>query len=291
MTMSQSIWRLTMLCDNQVARPEARAAHGLAILVEADGRRILFDTGPDKTAALNAAAFGVPLQPLDAVVLSHGHCDHTGGLEAVLRSAGPLPVIAHSSLSAQACRPEGERGGRYIGPPLALVDYEAMGARFEWHDAPLTLTRSLMTTGAISDGSSGLVGWWRRAGQTPGGGHELALLVLLEGRSVVLTGCAHSGVVKTVQQARQVAEGRVPHVVLGGLHLGPVPETEIRQAAVRLHALGVGTVVPCHCTGQRAAAILRESFLGQVLEIGAGSVIEFDREGALSISSPAHANA
>ena len=71
--------RVTALADNSVAAPDLLAEHGLSLLIEADDRRILFDTGQGKVLAANAPALGVPLSPLDALVLSHGHYDHTGG--------------------------------------------------------------------------------------------------------------------------------------------------------------------------------------------------------------------
>jgi len=71
--------QITVLKDNQATRPGLAPGHGLALLVEAAGTRVLFDTGPDETVLANAAALGLRLYPLDAIVLSHGHTDHTGG--------------------------------------------------------------------------------------------------------------------------------------------------------------------------------------------------------------------
>jgi 7,8-dihydropterin-6-yl-methyl-4-(beta-D-ribofuranosyl)aminobenzene 5'-phosphate synthase len=258
--------RLTVLCDNGVARPGVCGVHGLALLVEAGARRLLFDTGPDSTVAANAAVLGVPLSPLDAVVLSHGHYDHIGGLETVLRAAGPLPVVSPPSLFRAAHNYKHNGSMRYIGPPLGEEQYWELGASFIRQDDPAAAE-------LLGPGFATTV----RA-------DELALIGLLPGLCVVLTGCAHGGAAGVVRQAKQVADGRPPRALLGGLHLGGVPDTAVQRLALRLHALGVGTVLPCHCTGPQGVLALKESFLGQVTTVGTGSVIEFDAEGTMRLT-------
>ena len=87
--------RVTVLADNCVAARDLLAEHGLSMLIEADGRRILFDTGQGKVLRANADALGISLSPLDAVVLSHGHDDHTGGLAGLLREVSPAAIFLH----------------------------------------------------------------------------------------------------------------------------------------------------------------------------------------------------
>lgn len=286
--------KLTILCENTATVPQVSGAHGLAVLVETPDRRVLLDTGPDATAASNAAALGVSLPPLDAIVLSHGHYDHVGGLEAVLAECGPTTVIAHPGLAerAHARDPGGEV--RYIGPPAEWDHYERLGARMRWQEGPAALGGYLMTSGEITcradEASTPPQGRFLR--ETPGGmapdefRDELALIVLLEGCSLVLTGCAHVGAVNTVRHAGQVANGRPPRALVGGLHLLATPEAQVRQVAAQLHALGVRTLAPCHCTGARAVRTLRDAFEGRTLTVGAGNVITVTLTGDLEVTTP-----
>ena len=86
--------RVTVLADNSVTTAGLLAEHGLSILVETNDRRILFDTGPGKVLRANAEALSIHLAPLDAVVLSHGHYDHTGGLADLLQTRARSPFIS-----------------------------------------------------------------------------------------------------------------------------------------------------------------------------------------------------
>ena len=99
--------RITVLADNSVATPDMLAEHGLSILIEADDRRFLFDTGQGKVLRANAEVLGASLSSLDAVVLSHGHYDHTGGLARLLREGIPSAIFLHpAALQARYARHE-----------------------------------------------------------------------------------------------------------------------------------------------------------------------------------------
>lgn len=254
-----------MLCDNGVARRSARGVHGLAVLVETPDRRLLFDTGPNATVATNADVLEVALAPLDAIVLSHGHYDHIGGLETVLQATGPTPVVAPATLFGASHHYKRNAVTRYVGPPLSEETYRRLGAEFTWHGQPeaaAALGPGCVAT-VVSD--------------------ELALVARLPDYSVVLTGCAHGGPAAVVRQARELTEAAAPRVLIGGLHLGDAPVSAVHRLALRLHALGMRSILPCHCTGPQGTLALKESFLGDVRTIGSGTVLEFDTDGAMQI--------
>lgn len=284
--------RLTVLADNHVAVPGLEPVAGLAVMVEAGGRRVLFDTGVDAQTVANADGLRVPLTGLNAVVLSHGHDDHVGGLAAVLARSGPVPVIAHPDLFRKACA-RGEDGGLAdIGPPLSREQYAALGAGFCARGDVVTLGETMTTTGDV-----------RRSGvtvpprppflrETAEGivpdefGEETSLVIASGTGALVLTGCAHQGPVQIIRHLRNTRAGSGPVTLMGGFHLGDHGEEEVRQIASALHALGVVRLLPCHCTTTRASLVLADAFPGPVDLIGAGSEVDLGEDGSVTVRHP-----
>lgn len=283
--------RITILKENQTTRPGLLPGHGLAMLVETADTRVLFDTGPDDTILVNAAALGVPLTALDAIVLSHGHYDHTGGLAAVLQVAGPVRVLAQPGAFDRTF--SGPKPGelRAIGMPLQRQAYEALGARFELDELPVGLGAALMTTGHIPPlplDPQRRVGLWRNREEIPHPDDfrdDCSLVARLKRGSAVITGCAHTGLLNILYKAQTIVPDRVPRIVLGGLHLAKAGDDEVREIATEAHSLGVRTLLPCHCTGERAVEVLQECFAGKVIPIGTGSVITIGAHGKVAVTA------
>ncbi|MEN6549491.1 MAG: MBL fold metallo-hydrolase [Armatimonadia bacterium] len=283
--------RITILKENQATRLGLLPGHGLAMLVETADTRVLLDTGPDDTILVNAAALGVPLTPLDAIVLSHGHYDHTGGLAAVLQVAGPVRVLAQPGVFGQTFsgREPGEL--RAIGMPLQREAYETLGARFELDELPVELGAVLMTTGHIPPlplHPQRRVGLWRSREGVPYPDDfrdDCSLVARLRRGSAVITGCAHAGLLNILCKAQTIVPDRLPRIVLGGLHLGKAVDEEVREIASEAYSLGVRTLLPCHCTGERAVEVLQECFAGKVIPVGTGSVITIGAHGKVVVTA------
>jgi 7,8-dihydropterin-6-yl-methyl-4-(beta-D-ribofuranosyl)aminobenzene 5'-phosphate synthase len=277
--------RFTVLCDNAAGAPGLTPAHGLAVLVEMGGRRVLFDTGPGATTLDNAAALGVSLEPLEAVVLSHGHYDHTGGLRAVLEAVGAVRVVANPGVFDETHAQDADGSLRYIGMPCSRGDYEALGAAFELLDLPLAVTVDLVTSGRVPPVRTACLKQTRllRAGTHQAWPDDfrddLSLLALADDWCAVLTGCAHAGLCNILYKAQTVAHGRPPRVVMGGMHLGGAPDECVAELAREAYSLGTRTLMPCHCTGPRAVEILQREFAGDVVPLATGAVVEIDHRG------------
>lgn len=141
---------ITVLADNYTAVPNLLAEHGLSMLIEADDRRILFDTGQGRVLCGNADELGVVLSGLDAVVLSHGHYDHTGGLAPLLRESSPAAIIAHPA----ALRPKYAKAGkpphRSVGiPESSRQALSAFHDRIVWTQCPVEVAPDIWCTGEI----------------------------------------------------------------------------------------------------------------------------------------------
>ena len=110
--------RITVLADDYVTGRNMLVDHGLSVLIEADNRRILFDTGQGRVLRGNAEALGAGLSDLDAVVLSHGHYDHTGGLAGLLGEYSPSAIFVHSA----ALQPKYAKSDKPLRPARAGGD-------------------------------------------------------------------------------------------------------------------------------------------------------------------------
>jgi 7,8-dihydropterin-6-yl-methyl-4-(beta-D-ribofuranosyl)aminobenzene 5'-phosphate synthase len=279
--------RATILVDNTALFDSALTAeNGFSVYIEADGRRILFDTGYSGVFIENARRVGIDLLDLDYIVLSHGHNDHTGGLYHLVRlfleameegTALRLPcLVAHPHCFFPRMRPPSTAVG-----PLLTADEVRRILPVDLSAAPVQLTPNLFFLGevprtvpfeAFDPGERRIV--------LPDGTEQADLLLddsALAYRGsdglVIVTGCAHSGICNTIEHARRVCgEHRVADIV-GGLHLLRDGD-QLRGTCEYLGGLRPAALHACHCTSLAAkvalagAAPLRETGTGLRLEYG-----------------------
>jgi len=268
---------LTVLLEN--TGPETlHCAHGLSLYLETGGKKILFDFGPSGELLLeNARKLGVDLAAVDLAVLSHGHYDHAGGLEAFLGVNDRAPVYVHR-LAFQPHLARREEGYRDIGADAALP--ERFPGRFVltdgvWPvDENLTLFSDISGFALLSGSNAALLEKDGDAVIPDRFLHEQNLLIR-EGEALALVaGCAHRGIVNILARAEALA-GRAPDLVFAGFHLtNPGRHTDEPEALVR--AVGEALAErPCryctgHCTGQGPYGILEELLGGRLAYLGGG---------------------
>ena len=142
--------KVTTLAENTASQAFGIIGeHGLSVLVERDGHKILFDTGQGFSIVHNADILGVKLQGIEKIVLSHGHYDHTGGLREVLRRTGEVEVIAHPDILEAKYAKRDRHPLRYIGIPFNISELESLGARFKFEKLPVRVAPGVITTGEI----------------------------------------------------------------------------------------------------------------------------------------------
>jgi 7,8-dihydropterin-6-yl-methyl-4-(beta-D-ribofuranosyl)aminobenzene 5'-phosphate synthase len=253
----------TVLVENHSADPRLAKARGLSLFLDDGQQRILFDTGPDARLITHAAALGIDLASVSHIVLSHGHIDHSGGLEALAQWFGARhlrpTLIAHPDVFNPRCVRLGwgrfgitlRQMGMSISQTLASQAFDLLltrlplsidGGRFTFlGEIPRVLDfERVATLGWIPQRSgfradpilddSGL-SWAGQDGQ------------------VVFSGCAHSGICNLVGHARTLGDDARINAVLGGFHLrsaGPLHLARVRQYFTRL---GVSHLSACHCSG------------------------------------------
>ncbi|MFP3867941.1 MAG: MBL fold metallo-hydrolase [Desulfobacteraceae bacterium] len=226
--------------DNNAHDPRLATAWGFSCLVRGLEKTILFDTGGSGRVLLdNMATMGLDPQEVDLVVLSHIHGDHTGGLEGFLRRNAQVTVFLPQSF-----------------PGSFKTGVKRAGAKVVEVSGPQPICAGAFSTGEM--GSWGL--------------QEQSLVLQTAKGLVVITGCAHPGIVNIVEQAKQVVPGEVL-LVMGGFHLGGHSSQDIAEIIQRFHQLGVQYAGPCHCSGHTARQQMAADFKDKYLAIGVGSII------------------
>jgi len=238
-TMSKEPIKVTVVYDNRSLQKDLTPDWGFACVVDAVGHCLLFDTGAKGQLLLdNLKKLGFDPATFEALVISHNHWDHTGGLESVLPLCSARCYVPASAATELGARVK-EAGGTSI--PVT-------GRASIWPGVWLT--------GELGEGIK-----------------EQSLVLETGSGLVLMTGCAHPGVVNI---ARRVKEdfGRPPWLVMGGFHLGHASADEAGRIISALKALGVAKAGPSHCTGEQAIAQFRQSWPDGYEQIGCGRVLK-----------------
>jgi 7,8-dihydropterin-6-yl-methyl-4-(beta-D-ribofuranosyl)aminobenzene 5'-phosphate synthase len=272
--------RLITLSENTAWRTEVLAEWGLSILIEKDGRGILFDTGETISAAQNAETLGIDLSTIDTIVLSHGHYDHTGGMPHLLSKIGhPVTVIAHPDIWASKYSLKRGRLDKYVGMPYSREDLEALGARFNLTAASIGIDEDLLTTGEVpmlTDFESidpALVVKTENGWQPDQLLDDLGIVIKTAQGLAVIPGCAHRGLINTLYQARKITGIQKIYMVAGGSHLINASDEQIWQTISALNEMGVQKLATCHCTGLHANNLLLQSFGKNFILNSTGTII------------------
>ena len=231
---------MTVLFDNTVAGNEGTAGWGFACLIEGPEKTILFDTGADKDIFLkNAALLKKDLSKVEAVVISHNHGDHTAGLFAVLEKKRDLPVLLPD-----------------LTPSEILDSVRTAGGRPEITTTVREICRDVFLVPLTGKGVS-----------------EVALALRTQKGLILLTGCAHPGIVEFLARTNKEM-GAKTAVVLGGFHLMNHTEEQVGAIIASFKKNGVTSCGATHCTGEKAIAV-RKAFGSNFLPMGVGRVLAF----------------
>ena len=274
--------KITLVVDNE-APPELVAEHGFAAWIDTGNECFLFDTGQGAALIPNAAALGIDLSRARALVLSHGHYDHTGAVRAFLDINPDAPVIyGHdATIGRFSCRPD-EQPPRQIGMAeevrQALCQLPA--ERRIVLDVPRYLRPGIGITGPVPRNSTfedtgGPFYLDPDKAQADPITDDLSLWFETSDGLVVLTGCCHSGLVNTVRQAQRISGVTRIRGIIGGLHLLNAGPERLDATVALLHECAPDFLLPCHCTGAQVIERLHAEFGDAVLRAGgAGQTID-----------------
>jgi len=273
---------VTTLVENTVAQGSKGllAEHGLSFYIEAGDRKILFDTGQNLALSNNARSLGIPLDRIDTAVLSHGHYDHTGGLQSLLECNPNFTLHAHPDVFSHKVKQQNGEF-KFIGIPLEKHAIEHRGAAVELHRNFLEIAPGIFSSGEIpliTDFEAVESGFFIKTelGVVPDTLADDQALILDTAKGlVVLLGCSHRGVVNTLSQVRRLTGKSNIHSIFGGLHLGQASSDKLNTMMAHLHGFGLETIGVGHCTGPQAFLALANEFGNRVFLNTVGRQIKF----------------
>jgi len=254
------------------------SVHGLSQYIETPNHKLLVDAGPNRAFLENAEKLGVDLAAVDTVIISHGHYDHTGGLTAFFQVNKTAKVYLRAEAFDKYFSCVGDTA-KYIGMDEALLENRD---RFVFTDdltvidEEITLFARPHTHDHLSEASSTLR---RFDGETYAFDdfcHEQNLILTADGKTTLLCGCAHCGIVNILREAEKHL-GRAPDYVFGGFHLfnpttgAPESEELIAAVANELKARENTLYYTGHCTGAASYELLRHHMGEQVSYMAGGS--------------------
>ena len=233
--------KLAVVYDNNQMHKDLQTDWGFSCLIETGNTKILFDTGDNGKILLdNMQKLGIDPKSIEIVFLSHFHHDHTGGLKDFLKENSKVKVYYPQSFPQEI---------------IALI--KGSGAE------PISVSNSIEILPDVYS-----------LGEIEGNIPEQSLVLRAPNELIVITGCAHPGIINIVQKAKDEFPDELIYLTLGGFHLHRLNEDAINEVIQKMFEMEVLTVAPTHCSGNTARHMFKEVFDADYIQTGVGKVIE-----------------
>lgn len=276
--------KVTVVVDNSVpisAKSPFLSEHGYSLLIEYGSKKVLFDTGQSQAVVHNLSLLGTSPGELDALVLSHGHYDHAGGLMHLLQHREQsLPLYAHSDIFMPRYSVSGG-SRRFIGIPYAQEQLTSLGVEWRFGKTPTEIFSALWFSGQIprltgyETGDDKLVVNCGGCDCQDEINDDAALYFAQNESLVIIGGCTHAGLVNTVKHGLEVTGAKRLKGWIGGTHLGPVSKEQQEKTLDFLEQMQPEFILSAHCTGFDMMAELKRRFGSRFIPGFVNAAIEF----------------
>lgn len=230
---------ITTIYDNYQFDSDLKTGWGFSALLKINGKNILFDTGADSPTLLsNMEKLNIDPKEIDSLFLSHIHGDHVDGLTGFLEENSKITVYLPASFPSSFKTSITEKGAKIV---------------------------EIKESQKISAGiySTGELGSYIK---------EQSLVVDSDKGLVIITGCAHPGIVDIIKFTKDQFKKDI-YLVLGGFHLSAASDSQLRDIIRDFKNLGVEKVAPCHCSGNRCRELFENQYQNNYIENGVGKII------------------
>ena len=239
--------RITILYDNTLYNKDLKSGWGFSCIIDHNKKRILFDTGAEsETLLYNMNALKINPKTINAIVISHMHHDHTGGLIGLLSyNAGYNENITIHFPSSMIMRKAKKIENKGI-----------LKQNIEFVTGTKNITENIYSTGSLGKFIK-----------------EQSLVINTGKGLIIITGCAHPGIVDIVEKSIRIFKN-IPLFVIGGFHLFSKTNKQILKIIEQFKKMGVKNVSPSHCSGKKARALFKKIYDIHYIEAGVGRVID-----------------
>jgi len=262
--------KITVLVDNYITKRNFIAEHGFSLLIETNGGKILFDTGQGYALKNNLDVLKIDPHGIDFIVLSHGHDDHTGGLKFFIEEKVFPRIIAHPDVVLPKYKVESGKKEN-IGLKYSLGIFHP-----EFFKGPRALDEKIVFSGEVPK-----VNQWEleetkyfrevneQLEKDPFT-DDVSLFVPTNKGLVVLTGCAHSGIINIIQYGLEITHSDHLRGIIGGMHLKNASQKRIEKTVSILKELNPEFITVSHCTGLEAGVVFKSVLKDKVIFTSVG---------------------
>jgi 7,8-dihydropterin-6-yl-methyl-4-(beta-D-ribofuranosyl)aminobenzene 5'-phosphate synthase len=233
---------IRVIYDNNPYDSHLKPEWGFSCFIQGTEKTILFDTGGSGATLLsNMEKLKIKPEQVDLIFLSHNHSDHTGGLIEFLKNNNKVIVFLPQSF-----------------PSRFKKDIENSGAQYIEVKEPIEICKDVCSPGELGFSIK-----------------EQSLLIKTGKGLVVITGCAHPGIVEIVKKAKKLLNEDI-YLILGGFHMLNTSEKKIKETVLEFEKLGVKKVAPCHCSGELCQKIFEDLYKQNFIKLGVGGKVKVE---------------
>ncbi|RCX17902.1 7,8-dihydropterin-6-yl-methyl-4-(beta-D-ribofuranosyl)aminobenzene 5'-phosphate synthase [Anaerobacterium chartisolvens] len=276
--------RLKVLAENRAKKRGILGEHGLSLLVETDNFKVLFDAGQTDVFSLNADMESIDLSLADALVISHGHYDHTGGVPEFCMINHKAPIYIHPDAFCERYNAvQGKPAGNCIGIPWSCQDRDMFKNRLVYVKEPVRIHKDILLSGEIPQSQDRQsLNFIKR---NISGGYEADMVtdeqfMIVNGSEgiFIFVGCSHPGVLNCVAYAKYLFPDTNICGLIGGMHIEKYNTDQLDEIVAGLKSAGIEKIAPMHCSGVLSSCFLKSKFGDSCFLLNSGDELILEKK-------------